>query len=58
MPGHHRLAVALYAYIAAAGIAEDRKGSLFLTSREPAGRLTHNAPPPASWRKLATIVFA
>ena len=33
MPCHHSLAEALHAYIAAAGIAEDRKGWLFRTSR-------------------------
>jgi site-specific recombinase XerD len=33
MPCHHALAEALHVYIAAAGIAEDRKGFLFRTSR-------------------------
>jgi site-specific recombinase XerD len=33
MPCHHALAEMLHAYIAAAGIAEDRKGVLFRTSR-------------------------
>jgi len=33
MPCHHALAEALHAYIAAAGITEDRKGFLFRTSR-------------------------
>src|SRR5580700_9002501 len=33
MPCHHALAEALHAYIAAAGIAADRKGFLFRTSR-------------------------
>jgi integrase len=32
MPCHHSLAEALRAYIDAAGLAEDRKGWLFLTS--------------------------
>jgi integrase len=32
MPCHHALAEILHAYIAAAGIAEDRKGWLFRTS--------------------------
>ena len=32
MPCHHALAEALHAYIAAAGIAEERKGFLFRTS--------------------------
>src|SRR3984893_13978771 len=33
MPCHHALAEALHAYINAAGIAEDRKGFLFRTTR-------------------------
>lgn len=33
MPCHHALAEALHAYIAAAGIVDDRKGFLFRTSR-------------------------
>ena len=33
MPCHHALADALHAYIAAAGIAENKKSSLFRTSR-------------------------
>jgi site-specific recombinase XerD len=33
LPCHHALAEALHAYIAAAGIAEDKKGFLFRTSR-------------------------
>jgi site-specific recombinase XerD len=33
MPCHHALAEALHAYIAAAGIAEERKGNLFRTAR-------------------------
>jgi integrase len=33
MPCHHALAEALHAYIAAAGIDDDRKGWLFRTSR-------------------------
>lgn len=33
MPCHHAIAEALRAYIDAAGIAEDRKGRLFRTSR-------------------------
>ncbi len=37
MPCHHSLAEALHAYIAAAGIAEDRKGWLFRTSRGHGG---------------------
>jgi len=56
MPCHHALAEALHAYIAAAGIAEKRKGKLFRTARghsddsvrpadEPAGRLADDSPP-------------
>src|ERR1700693_5381638 len=37
MPCHHALAEALRAYIAADGIAEDRKGYLFRTSKGPHG---------------------
>ena len=33
MPCHHQLAEALHAYVAAAGLVEDRKGVLFRTSR-------------------------
>ena len=33
MPCHHQLAEALHAYVDAAGLAEDRKGVLFRTSR-------------------------
>ena len=33
MPCHHVLAEALHAYIAAAGIAEDRRGWLFRTAK-------------------------
>jgi integrase len=45
MPCHHALAEMLNAYIAAAAIAEDRKGWLFRTSpRHNAAALTENAP--------------
>ena len=37
MPCHHALAEALHAYIAAAGIGEDRKGFLFRTGRGHGG---------------------
>jgi len=62
MPCHHALAEMLHAYIAAAGIAEDRKGWLFRTSRghqrhgavrsahDPAGRLADDPPPRRSGR--------
>ena len=45
MPCHHALAEALHAYIAAAGIAEDRRGFLFRTSRG------HN-PTALSWQPM------
>jgi hypothetical protein len=34
MPCHHALVLELYAYIAAAGIGDDRNGWLFHTSKE------------------------
>jgi integrase len=74
MPYHHALAEALHSYIAAAGIAEDRKGWLFRTSPrhnatvfdraadEPGRRLAHDPPgglwPPASRRRSVTTLFA
>jgi integrase len=44
MPCHHALAEALHAYIAAAGIAEDRKGSLFRTSPRHAATVLTDQP--------------
>ena len=44
MPCHHPLAEALHAYIAAAGIAEDRKGWLFRTSPRHAATLLTEQP--------------
>jgi site-specific recombinase XerD len=44
MPCHHALAEALHAYIAAAGIAEDKKGFLFRTSRGHLGVTLAEAP--------------
>jgi site-specific recombinase XerD len=44
MPCHHALAEALHAYTAAAGIAEDRKGWLFRTSRGHLGITLADAP--------------
>ena len=46
MPCHHALAEALHAYIAAAGIAEDRKGWLFRTGR---GHNGHRCCPSSRW---------
>ena len=45
MPCHHSLAEMLYAYIAAAGIAEDRKGYLFRTARGHVGYGAVNEKP-------------
>ena len=44
MPCHHALAEALHAYIAAAGIAEDRKGWLFRTSPRHAATVLTEQP--------------
>jgi len=44
MPCHHSLAEALHAYIAAAGIADDKKGLLFRTSRGHAGVTLSDRP--------------
>ena len=54
MPCHHALAEALHAYIAAAGIADDRKGWLFRTSpRRNEMALTTDAMTQAdAWRMI------
>ena len=54
MPCHHALAEALHAYIAVAGIAEDRKGWLFRTSQGHAGvALSGRAMgQPDAWRMI------
>src|SRR6202044_1590668 len=54
MPCHHALAEALHAYIAAAGIAEDRKGWPFRTSpRHAATALTEQPMTQAdAWRMI------
>jgi len=59
MPCHHALAEALHAYIAAAGLTEDRKGWLFRTSpRHAATILTDNPMVQAdAWRQSATTPF-
>jgi integrase len=44
MPCHHALAETLHAYIAAAGIAADRKGFLFRTSRGYDGTALSDQP--------------
>jgi site-specific recombinase XerD len=54
MPCHHALAEALRAYIDAAGIAEDRKGFLFRTSRGHRGVELSEQPmmQPDAWRMI------
>lgn len=54
MPCHHALAETLHAYIAAAGIAEDRKGYLFRTSRGHLGTALSEQPmsQPDAWRMI------
>jgi site-specific recombinase XerD len=54
MPCHHALAEALHAYIKAAGIAEDRKGWLFRTSRGHKGTALSDQPmtQPDAWRMI------
>jgi site-specific recombinase XerD len=54
MPCHHALAEALHAYIATAGIAEDRKGCLFRTSPGHAATELTEQPmsQPDAWRMI------
>jgi site-specific recombinase XerD len=54
MPCHHALAEALRAYIDAAGIAEDRKGFLFRTSRGHKATVLSEQPmtQPDAWRMI------
>jgi integrase len=54
MPCHHALAEALHAYIAAAGIADDRKGWLFRTSRGHNATVLSGQPmsQPDAWRMI------
>ena len=54
MPCHHALAESLRAYIDAAGIAEDRKGWLFRTSRGHNGSTLSDKPmsQPDAWRMI------
>jgi integrase len=60
MPCHHALAEALQAYIAAAGIAEDRKSFLFRTSRgHTATALSeHPMTQPDAWRIIRKRALA
>jgi len=54
MPCHHALAEALHAYIAAAGIGEDRKGFLFRTGRGHVATVLSEQPmtQPDAWRMI------
>ena len=54
MPCHHALFEALHAYIATAGIAEDRKGFLFRTARGHNGTSMSGQPmtQPDAWRMI------
>jgi hypothetical protein len=54
MPRHHALAEVLRAYIDAAGLAEDRKGWLFRTSRGHDGTVLSSKPmgQPDAWRMI------
>jgi site-specific recombinase XerD len=54
MPCHHALAEALRAYIDAAGIAEDKKGLLFRTSRGHTATVLSDQPmtQPDAWRMI------
>jgi site-specific recombinase XerD len=54
MPCHHSLAEALRAYIETAGIAEDRKGFLFCTSRGHTATALSEQPmtQPDAWRMI------
>jgi integrase len=60
MPCHHALAEALHAYIAAAGIAADRKGFLFRTSRGHVGTALSDQPmtQPDAWRMIRRRALA
>jgi integrase/recombinase XerD len=60
MPCHHALAEALHAYIAAAGIGEDRKGFLFRTNRGHGGTALADRPmtQPDAWRMMRRRAIA
>lgn len=59
MPTHHNLDRNLEAYIAAAGIAQDRKGPLFRTTRGRSGELTGNSLPQSDvWRMMRRRTIA
>jgi site-specific recombinase XerD len=54
MPCHHALAEALHAYIATAGIAEERRGTLFRTARGHIATALSDRPmsQPDAWRMI------
>jgi integrase len=54
MPCHHALALELHAYIAAAGIGDDRNGWLFRTSKGTKGTTLSDQPmtQPDAWRMV------
>jgi integrase len=60
MPCHHALADALHAYIAAAGITEDRKGWVFRTSPRHAATLLTGKPMAQAdaWRMMRRRALA
>jgi integrase/recombinase XerD len=59
MPTHHNLDRYLEEYISAAGIAEDRKGQLFRTTRGRSGELTANPLLQSDvWRMIRRRAFA
>jgi site-specific recombinase XerD len=60
MPCHHALAEALHAYIAAAGIAEERKGCLFRTARGHVATVLADRPmsQPDAWRMIRRRAIA
>jgi site-specific recombinase XerD len=60
MPCHHALSEALHAYIAAAGISDQRKGSLFRTARGQSGATLSHRPmsQPDAWRMIRRRAIA
>lgn len=60
MPCHHALAAALHAYIAAAGISDQRKGALFRTARGQSGATLSDRPmsQPDAWRMIRRRAIA
>ncbi len=59
MPTHHNLDRYLEEYIRAAGIAEDRKGPLFRTTRGRSSELTGNSLlQPDVWRMIRRRALA